>query len=112
MLRTNSLELATSWLMEVGAPIVVGALGVALLLAWIMIGVSVAVADTVADPSGVPVNRVLKGDRLPLAPLYPARPIDIPVAPGVDSKLDNGCEPVVSFLADRHLAHIAGRCVS
>jgi hypothetical protein len=107
MLRANSFE--SSWLMEVGAPIVVGALGVALLLAWIMMGVSVAAADSVADSHGVPLNRVLKGDRMPLAPSYPARQIDIPE---VDSKLANGCEPVVSFLADRHLVHIAGRCVS
>jgi hypothetical protein len=40
MLGTNSFDSAASWPMEVGAPIVAGALSVALLLAWIMIGVS------------------------------------------------------------------------
>ena len=110
MLRANSFRSTTSWLMEVGAPIVAGALSVALVLAWIVIGASVAAAGSVADE--LSVNRMLKGDRLHLNPSYPARPTDIPLAPAVDSKLTHGCEPLVSFLADRHLAHIAGRCVS
>ncbi len=111
MLRANSFGSTTSWLTEVGAPIVAGALSVALVLAWIVIGVSVAAAGPVANASEMSVNRMLKGDRLPLAP-SPTRPTDIPLAPAVDSKLTNGCEPLVSFLADRHLAHVAGRCVS
>jgi hypothetical protein len=108
MLGTNSFDSAASWPMEVGAPIVAGALSVALLLAWIMIGVSVAAADTIADASGVSVNRVERGP-------FAVRSF-ISGSPNRHSARTKGrfegCEPVVSFLADRHLSHIAARCVS
>lgn len=56
------------------------------------------------------VNRALKGDRLPSLHALPlaAHPRD-----GVSAvKLPYGCEPLVSSLVSRELAHVAGRCVS
>jgi len=75
-------------------------------------------ARSMADPSLQTVNRALKGDRLPLRPAslshvenqpveWPAPRTSIP-----DSKLPDGCEAVVSSIANPELAHIAGRCVS
>jgi len=50
------------------------------------------------------VDRSLKGDRLPLAP--------VPRESVSEAKLPFGCEPMVSPLVSRELARIAGRCVS
>jgi hypothetical protein len=52
------------------------------------------------------VNRIQKGDRLPLDQ------IDVPRAPVSDASLPEGCDSLVSSLTRSDLARIAGRCVS
>ena len=75
-------------------------------------------ARSMVDPSAQTVNRALKGDRLPLAPVsrpdaenQPAE-LRAPRTSTPDSRLPDGCEAVVSSIANSELAHIAGRCVS
>jgi hypothetical protein len=75
-------------------------------------------ARSMVDPHAQTVNRALKGDRLPLRPASLSNVENRPVewrAPHTsipDSKLPDGCEAVVSSIANPELAHIAGRCVS
>ena len=75
-------------------------------------------ARSMVDPPAQTVNRALKGDRLPLRPASLSHVANQPVewrAPRTsfpDSKLPDGCEAVVSLIANPELAHIAGRCVS
>jgi hypothetical protein len=66
------------------------------------------------------VDRTLKGDRLPFSPaVHPVRVerfsrngiLHAPVLV-LDTKLADGCEPLVSPLAHFRLGMIAGRCVS
>ena len=83
------------------------------------LGMSDLTASSVVDHTDQTVNRALKGDRLPLVPaihrfvrnqpleLDAPHPSTVP-----DSKLPDGCEGVVSSIANSELAHIAGRCVS
>jgi hypothetical protein len=52
------------------------------------------------------VDRTRKGDRLPLVQ------INAPRAHVPDSRLPDGCDPLVSSLTRSHLARIASRCVS
>jgi hypothetical protein len=70
-----------------------------------------------ADAPEQTVTRALKSDRLPLAPSIHSDVASQPVerAPRTsipDLKLPDGCEAVVSSIANPELAHIAGRCVS
>ena len=64
------------------------------------------------------VNRTLKGDRLPPAPAFHPNALKRPLETNApresvpDSKLPDGCESLVSSLANIQLARIAGRCVS
>ena len=75
-------------------------------------------ARSMADPSAQTVTRALKGDRLPLGPASLShvenRPVEWPAPrPSIaDLKLPDGCEAVMSSIANPELAHIAGRCVS
>jgi hypothetical protein len=75
-------------------------------------------ARSMVDPPAQTVNRALKGDRLPLRTASLSRVENQPVEwraprpPFPDSKLPDGCEAVVSSIANPELAHIAGRCVS
>jgi hypothetical protein len=75
-------------------------------------------ARSMADSSAQTVNRALKGDRLPLRPASLShvenRPVEwrVPRTSIPDAKLPDGCEGVVSSIANSELAHIAGRCVS
>ena len=106
--------------MSSGTQILVSGLGVSLAIVLIIIGfdATVATARSRLEPSGQIINRTQKGDRLPL--LSTSHPnamsqhlkIKAPRAPTLDSKLADGCEPIVSFLAHSALARIAGRCVS
>jgi hypothetical protein len=69
-------------------------------------------------PPGQTVNRILKGDRLPLVPAI--HPDAVRQPPKINAKremtsepkLPIGCESLISSLADRPLARIAGSCVS
>lgn len=67
---------------------------------------TLAIAQASSDKAGQVVNRTAKGDRrLPRAsssrPKQPER-----------SRLPEGCEPLVSPIADRVLARVAVRCLS
>jgi len=75
-------------------------------------------ARSVVDRSEQTVVRVLKGDRLPLKPASHSevenQPVEwrAPRLPAPVSRLPDGCEAVVSSIANSELAHVAGRCVS
>ena len=100
--------------------ILVCGLGVGLAIVSIIMGLnaSVATARSSVEPSGQIVDRTQKGDRLPLLSkshlnaVSQRLKINAPRARTLDSKLADGCEPIVSFLAHPELARIAGRCVS
>jgi hypothetical protein len=83
----------------------VAGLGAAVGLTALIVGLEVQVAAMPA-PSGVdptPVNRTLKGDRLPLV-----------IAPGRQShqpRLPEGCVPASDWHKDIYTTEIAGRCV-
>jgi hypothetical protein len=66
----------------------------------------IATARPDAGSSVQIVNRMQKGDRLPLVQ------INAPRVPVYDSRLPDGCDSLVSPLTHSHLARIAGRCVS
>jgi len=100
--------------------VLVGVLGVSLAIAAIITGFDtpVATARSRIDPPGQLVNRSQKGDRLPLLPTSDLNAvshllkINVPRVRLLDSKLAEGCEPIVSFLTHSELARVAGRCVS
>jgi hypothetical protein len=58
-----------------------------------------------AEPTNV--NRVLKGDRLPVTASRAT-----PVKMQTSVKLPDGCEAIVSAIIRSPLAQVAGRCVS
>ena len=80
----------------------------------IMIGLEVSAAtlrSTVSEQSsGQVVNRTRKGDRQLAA--HEVRQIKFERTPAPDLKLADGCESLVSPLANAPLAKVAGRCVS
>lgn len=93
-----------------------GALAMLAIIAGL--GISDLPAQTGAPPSGETVNRTLKGDRLSEAPVF--HPNAVHQAPRSNAHrvlihdliLPDGCESLVSPLANFQLAQIAGRCVS
>ena len=107
-------------LMSSSTQILVYGLGVSLAIVSIIMGLnaSVATARSRVEPSGQIVDRMQKGDRLPLLSkshlnaVSQRLKINAPRARTLDSKLADGCEPIVSILAHSELARIAGRCVS
>ena len=84
----------------------------------IVIGVSVATASSGTAPSVEIVNRVLKGNRLPLVSALRQNPVseppevNVPRVAAPDGGLADGCESLASPLARSPLAQIAGRCLS
>jgi len=84
------------------------------ILSIIMIGLEVSAATlrstSFEQTSGQIVNRIRKGDRQ-LA-VHEARQIKFERTPAPDRKLADGCESLVSPLANARLAKVAGRCVS
>jgi hypothetical protein len=98
----------------------VGGCGAAFAIASFLIGLEVS-ATTAAPSVGQTapmVNRILKGDRMPLIPMQSRNavngPLEIkaPPAPAPKPRLLDGCEPVVSSIGQSPLAQIPGRCVS
>ena len=94
----------------------VGCCGAAFAVASFLIGlkVSATTAAPAIDRSAPMVNRVLKGDRMPLIPAKSRNAVNGPFemkAPPKPQLLD-GCEPVISSIGQTPLAQIAGRCVS
>jgi hypothetical protein len=94
--------------------------GAAFGLASFVIGleVSATTAASSVDQSPAGINRMLKGDRLPLIPGKSRNavngPLEIqaPRAPTPQPELLDGCEPVVSTIGQPPLARVAGRCLS
>jgi hypothetical protein len=82
------------------------------------LGISELTARSGIEPSGETVNRILKGDRSPLAfriqtnAAHRPRQINTPLERASGPRLPVGCESLVSALAHSQLARIAGRCVS
>jgi len=95
-----------------------GFTGAVALIAIIMaLGMSDLTARTGLDPAGQIVNRSLKGDRLPLIPAFhrdaERRPVELKVRMSTpEAKLPDGCEALVSSIANSELARVAGRCIS
>jgi hypothetical protein len=97
-----------------------GCCGVAFAVAAFVVGLEVSA--TTAAPSleqSVPaVNRMLKSDRMPLAPTKNRNAVNgpaetkTPPAPAAKPRLLDGCEPMVSAIGQSPLAQIPGRCVS
>lgn len=61
------------------------------------------------------INRALKGDRI--APAFSSHPIRLPESrtgrtPVINFELADGCEALVSRVANASLARVAGRCVT
>ena len=83
-----------------------------------VLGISELTARSGIEVSGETVNRILKGDRSPLAfrvqtNVAPRpRQINTPLKTASGSRLPVGCESLVSAFAHSPLARIAGRCVS
>jgi hypothetical protein len=82
------------------------------------LGISELTARSGFEPPGETVNRILKGDRSPVAfgiqatTAYRPRQGNTPLETASGSKLPVGCESLVSAFAHSSLARIAGRCVS
>jgi hypothetical protein len=98
-----------------------GFTGAAALIAIIMaLGMSDLTARTRLDPAGQVgqiVNRSVKGDRLPLIPAFyrdaGRRPVELKARTSTpEAKLPDGCEALVSSIANSELARVAGRCIS
>ena len=99
---------------------VISGLGVVVALGFFVIGLEVS-ASTVgsgATRSSHQVDRTLKGDRLPLIPERARKnavngPIEILAPrPPVRQELPDGCESIVSQIAQSPLSQVPGRCVS
>jgi hypothetical protein len=94
----------------------IAALATLSIITWL--GISELTARSGIEPSGETVNRILKGDRLPLAfriqtnAAHRPRQTNAPLETASGSRLPVGCESLVSALAHSQLARIAGRCVS
>jgi len=96
--------------------------GCTALLAIICIAVSIEVSTATARPGAVAsvqtINRVGKGDRLPLPPAMPEsaervpRKVEAPSTAARRDGLPDGCESLVSSLARSPLALIPRRCLS
>ncbi len=100
---------------------VISGLGALVALGFFVIGLEVSATTASPGPKQAPqmVDRALKGDRLPLVPEKARKnavngPIEIlaPRAPAANQELPDGCEPIVSSIAQSPLSQVPGRCVS
>jgi hypothetical protein len=97
---------------------IISGLGATLALGCLLVGleVSATTAWSGAEPARHLVNRTLKADRLPLVPVKARKnavngPLEIRV-PRLPAALPDGCEPIVSAIAQSPLSQVPGRCVS
>jgi hypothetical protein len=94
--------------------------GAAFGLASFIIGLEVssttAASSVERSPAGI--NRMLKGDRLPLVQDISRNAINNPIeikaprAPTPRPELLDGCEPIMSTIGQPPLSRVAGRCLS
>ena len=93
--------------------LLIGALEMSATAAW-------SGSDRTARPANpLMVDRALKGDRLPLIPENARKnavngPVEAPAprVPAVKQELPDGCEPIVSAIAQSPLSRVPGRCLS
>jgi len=93
-------------LQQVGAAVLVScftAAGMVALTGW-------SVADA-AKPVTVSVNRINKGDRLPLAPALQQPSSDMSPMTAQSRKARLGCDPAFSPIVDPRLTHVVLRCM-
>jgi hypothetical protein len=67
-----------------------------------------------AENNAISVNRIHKGDRLPLAALthrYPINSSSTQAAPPSPKRTPLGCDPAFSTVVEPALAHIFKRCL-
>lgn len=101
---------------------VISGLGALVALGFFVIGLEVSATTASPAPKQVQqmVDRTLKGDRLPLVPEKARRnavngPHEMlaPRAPAArQEQLLDGCESIVSAIAQSPLSQVPGRCVS
>jgi hypothetical protein len=98
---------------------IVACCGAVVGIASFLVGLEVSATTAPWLHAGAPgINRVLKGDRMPLpsadrsAANGPAEIKAPRIAPPATPELPIGCEPVVSAIGQPPLARIPGRCVS
>lgn len=97
-----------------------GCFGAAFVVASFLVGLEVSA--TTAAPSitqnTTTINRLLKGDRMPVVTPMSGKALNLPVetkappAPSPKPRLLEGCEPMISAIGQSPLAQIAGRCIS
>jgi hypothetical protein len=105
------------WPQWSAGPLLAGSLAGALVVLSTMgaLQVSASTSQYAGGLSESTANRTLKGDRSIVTRMVRTvrlREFDARNEPIVDVKLADGCEPVVSALADFDLARVARRCVS
>ena len=100
---------------------VISGLGALVALGIFVIGLEVSATTASPAPKQVQqmVDRTLKGDRLPLVPEKARKnavngPHELlaPRAPVAKQELLDGCESIVSAIAQSPLSQVPGRCVS
>jgi hypothetical protein len=83
----------------------IGGLGALAAIVGIVIGLEVQVATARTAPIPTPIDRSLKGDRLPLIPSPRGATTPVP-------KLLDGCESSFSSIRRSPMNAVAGRCVA
>jgi hypothetical protein len=100
---------------------VISGLGALVALGFFVIGLEVSATTASPAPKQVQqmVDRTLKGDRLPLVPEKARKnavngPHEMlaPRAPAAKQELLDGCESIVSAIAQSPLSRVPGRCLS
>jgi hypothetical protein len=99
---------------------VISGLGALVALGFFVIGLEVSATTASPAPKQVQqlVDRTLKGDRLPLVPEKARKnavngPHELLAPrPAFRQELPDGCESIVSAIAQSPLSQVPGRCVS
>ena len=118
MLNEKRARRGRIWAHCAPGPLLTGSLAGAFIVLSIMGALQVSAStptSATGELSESGVNRTLKGDRSIATRMVRTirfHQFENRNEPVMDVKLATGCEPFVSPLADRHLAHVAGRCVS
>ena len=100
--------------------LLVGGCGAAFAIVSFVIGleVSATTAAPGAEPARQIINRTLKSDRLPQVQKSRRNavngPFELPAppVPASQPELPDGCEPLVSPIAQSPLSQVPGRCLS
>ena len=118
MLNERRARRGRIWAHCAPGPFLIGSLAGAFIVLSIMGALQVSAStptSATGELSESGVNRTLRGDRSIATRMVRTirfHQFENRNEPVMDVKLATGCEPFVSPLADLHLAHVAGRCVS